>query len=75
MADELKQMGEDFSFRIVAGTIVIVGPDASLTQIPTVYTRDDLSQAVRQGLLQKTIRTVADAATAKSSSFECYVAC
>jgi hypothetical protein len=73
LVDDLKQRGVNYSVLFTAGTVIMVGPGAPFTTIPTPYNEADLNDAIKQGLLRKTEWTVAGAGM-RPWTVESYVA-
>lgn len=73
MADELKKLGENWAFVVMAGTLVLIGPGEAFKGRPAMaYEESDLNEAVSQGLLQKKKWLVQDH-TGKSWTLEVHV--
>ena len=70
LVDELKRYGEAYGFVVIVGTVALVGPP-DLRSTPTMYNENDLKEAVKEGLLQKTTWTISNH-TGKSWTHEVY---
>jgi len=72
LADELKQLGVTWGVVVRSGTVVLLGPGEFDGSPMLEYSENDLNEAVKQGLLQKTTKEYSDTA-GKSFTFESYV--